>query len=529
MTTTTTTRDWETIVEGLAKVQFRKGEVFYNPVQAVNRDLSVLVLQDFVQTRRAELEEARRKRELAAAAEKRELSGREKAFNSIANEGFTVLEGLSATGLRSIRYKKEIEGLGKVIANDIDDTAYEAIRRNIALNDGVEVDASMMDAVEIMMKHRTKQTQFHIVDLDPYGSASVLLDSAVQAVADGGMLCVTCTDGPVLGGNSPEVCMYRYGAMSMKGSSFVHELALRIIMASIQRDANRYQRVVEPVLCVFIDFYFRLFIRVHDKKVELKTSPLRVGMLYQCLGCYSYEVQPLGAKGSKGSVRAARVCVGSSCQHCGKPYTMTGPVWIDRLYDPEVVKRLHTSLEDEEATKSLKMKDRVKALLGVVLEELPDVPFYYNMPSMIHALNANSIPLSAMFAALASHGYRVSQAHTNPNACKTNAPLELVWDILRCWVKRHPVRTPQVNSSAEAILSKEPTLVQVDQINFNAKYFPPGRNKDAKVARYPQNPTKGWGPGTRATGKRQAEDVSGEVGEEHKRAKTDDDAREEAE
>jgi len=208
-TTTTSTRDWETIVEGLAKVQFRKGEVFYNPVQAVNRDLSVLVLQDFVQTRRAELEEARRKRELAAEAEKRELSGREKAFNSIAQEGFTVLEGLSATGLRSIRYKKEIEGLGKVIANDIDDTAYEAIRRNIALNDGVEVDASMMDAVEIMMKHRTKQTQFHIVDLDPYGSASVLLDSAVQAVADGGMLCVTCTDGPVLGGNSPEVCMYR--------------------------------------------------------------------------------------------------------------------------------------------------------------------------------------------------------------------------------------------------------------------------------------------------------------------------------
>lgn len=63
---------------------------------------------------------------------------------------------------------------------------------------------------------------------------------------------------------------------------------------------------------------------------------------------------------------------------------MTGPVWIDRLYDPDVVKRLHGTLEDEECTKSLKMKDRVKALLGVVLEELPDVPFYYNMPSMIH-------------------------------------------------------------------------------------------------------------------------------------------------
>ena len=35
---------------------------------------------------------------------------------------------------------------------------------------------------------------YEVVDLDPYGSPSQFLDSAVQAVADGGMLCVTATD-----------------------------------------------------------------------------------------------------------------------------------------------------------------------------------------------------------------------------------------------------------------------------------------------------------------------------------------------
>lgn len=35
---------------------------------------------------------------------------------------------------------------------------------------------------------------YEVVDLDPYGSPSQFLDSAVQAVADGGLLCVTATD-----------------------------------------------------------------------------------------------------------------------------------------------------------------------------------------------------------------------------------------------------------------------------------------------------------------------------------------------
>jgi tRNA G26 N,N-dimethylase Trm1 len=44
------------------------------------------------------------------------------------------------------------------------------------------------------------------VDLDPYGSPSVFLDSAVQSVADGGILMCTATDMAVLCGGNGEVC-----------------------------------------------------------------------------------------------------------------------------------------------------------------------------------------------------------------------------------------------------------------------------------------------------------------------------------
>lgn len=52
-------------------------------------------------------------------------------------EGISILEALSATGLRSIRYAKEVKGVLKITANDISSKAVDDIRHNIALN-GVE-------------------------------------------------------------------------------------------------------------------------------------------------------------------------------------------------------------------------------------------------------------------------------------------------------------------------------------------------------------------------------------------------------
>ena len=37
-----------------------------------------------------------------------------------------------------------------------------------------------------MARHRHTKDQFDVIDLDPYGSASIFLNDAVQSVADGG-------------------------------------------------------------------------------------------------------------------------------------------------------------------------------------------------------------------------------------------------------------------------------------------------------------------------------------------------------
>ena len=69
--------------------------------------------------------------------------------------------------------------------------------------------------------------RFDVVDLDPYGTAVFSRDSAVQAVADGGLICCTCTDMAVLSGNFPEKCFSLYGTVGLK-AHYMHEASLSV-------------------------------------------------------------------------------------------------------------------------------------------------------------------------------------------------------------------------------------------------------------------------------------------------------------
>lgn len=57
-------------------------------------------------------------------------------------QGAHVLEGLAASGLRSIRYALELDGVSRIDANDLDPTVVESMRRNISMN-GPEVEAKV--------------------------------------------------------------------------------------------------------------------------------------------------------------------------------------------------------------------------------------------------------------------------------------------------------------------------------------------------------------------------------------------------
>lgn len=122
-----------------------------------------------------------------------------------------------------------------------------------------------------MYQHKHHQNQFDVIDLDPYGCPSIFLDSAIQAIKDGGLLLVTATDMAVLAGNSPETCYTKYGAISLRIKS-CHEMALRILLQCIESHANRYGRYIVPLISLSADFYIRVFVRVYSGQYKCKFS-----------------------------------------------------------------------------------------------------------------------------------------------------------------------------------------------------------------------------------------------------------------
>ena len=101
-----------------------------------------------------------------------------------------------------------------------------------------------------MHQHRGKNDSFDVIDVDPYGTASIFLDAAVQSVKHGGklnfarsclgfenlpvhlsfkgLLCVTCTDMAVFAGNFPEVAWSKYQSMPLKTKACHEQVMLKV-------------------------------------------------------------------------------------------------------------------------------------------------------------------------------------------------------------------------------------------------------------------------------------------------------------
>ena len=489
----------KTITEGSAEILVAE-HVFYNPVQEFNRDLSICVLTAFSETYQKEkLEAAKKKNEVESEPILLEAGKK-------CEGGLRILEALSATGLRSIRYANEIPGIKEILANDLSKSAVESIRSNVVLNKLEElITPSFNDAMTLMYTSTSFNKRFTVIDLDPYGHPCRFLDGAVQSIEEGGLLLVTATDMAVLAGNSPEACYVKYGSVPLKTKA-CHEFALRILLRCIETTATRYGRYIKPLLSISADFYIRVFLRVFTSQYACKKSSSKQSIVFQCTGCDTFTMQPLGIlKPNPNEKNPNRIkfatptgpFVNSNCEFCHHKHHMGGPIWSDPIHDPEFVEQLLKNI-DNDRHKTLMTIKRIYGTLSVISEELVDVPLYYTVERMCSILKLEMIPNLKFRSAILHAGYRVSYSHACKSSLKTDAPPKVLWDILRCWAKLHPVKKERFieGTPLNAILSVDSEVeYKIHDIHPEAN---PKSRKEALV-RFPENPAAFWGPGTRAT------------------------------
>lgn len=588
--------------------------VFYNPIQQFNRDLSVLAIKAFGEhmcaTRRQahdkKVEQNAKKRERKRQAEDKDADEAkrrkgndgdavavedtpkaETEATAGASEGgaadkvdaakdyqpkFRILDALSASGLRALRYAQEIPFATSIVANDMSPAAVEAIRLNVQHNKlSHKITPSTGNAIGHMYNaayyvptpadgpSAHTQLKYDVIDLDPYGTAAPFLDAAVQALNDGGLLCVTCTDAGVFAScGYVEKTYSLYGGLPLKGPHS-HEAGLRLILNSIAKAAAVQGIAIEPLLSLSIDFYARVWVRVKKSPADVKFLAGKTMVVHQCdSGCGSFQVQPLARHTAQKNFvnykHTASLSTGeSTCPQCGFKTHVAGPMWAGPLHNPYFIRRILDMLPDLD-TSTYGTTTRIEGMLTSALDELdtlesslqtfkgeteapfiPSIPghvidphpFFFIPSYLCKVVHCQSPSEAAIKGALRHAGYIATRSHTKPGTIKTNASWDAIWEFIREWSRQKaPVKEGKVGETQAGfkILQKLRKGDELDEtkdgeagdekVEEPAKEPPAdifkakikfdeslGRDKHSKkLMRYQTNPRANWGPMSRAKG-----------------------------
>lgn len=332
--------------------------VFYNNEGEMNRDISISAIQ---------------------------------AFQKEFKEKITVCDALSATGVRGLRYAKEVAGIKKVVLNDKNPMAIKLVRKNIKENKlGKKCDVNNEDANLMMRKN-----VFIVIDIDPFGSPNIFIDSAARSVYHKGFLCVTATDQSALAGTYPNSCFRKYGIRTVR-TPFYNELGVRILLSFIIQSLSRYDRAFIPVLSFADKHYYRVF-----GKIE------HAGKIYGLLKDFDYVYYCSCGSWS----------IGKNVCSCGKKADLIGPVYLGGINDKKFCKKVLADIRK----RKFEHKKQEEKLLSTLIEEADMPPFYYDIHHLAKKLAFKIPKTGSLIEKLEKKGFKVSRTHFCPTAIKTDA------------------------------------------------------------------------------------------------------------
>ncbi len=369
--------------EGAAKVlipeapRIYDSPVFFNPLMRLNRDVSVLV----------------------AGVMKPSV----------------ILDALSATGIRGIRYALETEA-DEIWMNDISNEAFELMLKNSRLNFPWAVEDRLNG--DVLLKFNDKRLvltnydanrlmaekfrYFDMVDLDPFGSPVEYVDAALRSIRRRGVIAVTATDTGVLCGAYGSACIKKYLARPLRGE-LCHEAGLRILIGTVVRYAAKYDMGVKALLSYYKDHYFRVFLSFKSGARRALDAIKNLGYVYSCFPSnFDYEIGFLPSR--EGA---------------------HGPMWLGDMKDCNFVRKLY-----ERCVDSASISRDTCEFLKLLADEL-EVPFFYDTHVLARRFKTPVVRLSSLIDELRRMGFNATRTHVSPTALKTTASLD---DIREAWL-----------------------------------------------------------------------------------------------
>ena len=359
-----------------------KAPVFYNPAMELNRDLAVLALRTYQRKMGKEI---------------------------------SVCEPLAGCGIRSVRFATEVEGVRKVVVNDINPQAAELAKLNVERNKLTEqVSVANEDANLLLSRYAARRKRLNFVDVDPFGSPVPYMDSAVRALRNGWLLALTATDMAPLCGVHPKACVRKYGGKPLR-TSYCHELAVRLLAGCLTMTAAKHEIGVEVIFSHSTDHYVRVYAVVHHGAKQSDKSVRKMGRILHCFTCLHREM-------SKGIFSPWR----QDCAECGSKLNVAGPLWLGKIFAEEFC----ALMEKEVAGMNLGQEKKIHKLLSLARIEAEAPVTYYAADKVCDKLNLRIPPLIKTMDELRAAGFQATPTHFNSRGIRTDAPAKTVTEII---------------------------------------------------------------------------------------------------
>jgi tRNA (guanine26-N2/guanine27-N2)-dimethyltransferase len=342
-------------------------EVFFNPVQELNRDLTIAVLCAY--------------REREPRAE-------------------TYLDAMTASGVRGVR--AAADGWD-VTCCDLDSDAVELCRANLARND---LDATVKKRDVNALLH---DEYFDVVDLDPFGTPIPFVDAAFQGTRN--LLCVTATDTAPLCGAHFESGVRSYSAVP-RNTEYHAEMGVRILLSALIRTGARYDIAPRPLVTHATKHYVRTYLEL-DRGATVANELLEeLGYLHHCEHCLYRET-------ATGLIADPP----ESCPHCDHGIQTAGPVWLGRTCEGSFVAAVGEAVEDDLGTAG-----KITELLDTLAGEL-ETATHYDQHRLCKRWGRPATSMDAFLDQLRDAGYRASRTHYGGTTLKTTADVEEIRSV----------------------------------------------------------------------------------------------------
>ena len=390
---------------------FTVGNLFYRPNSRLIRDLGVLALA---------------------------------VMHGERSEPLRVLDAMSGTGVRSLRYSHETGGPVKVHSNELQFGDHPLSANLAPLVASGQCVVSNEDAVNLYMRAKLDGARYDLVDCDAFGTGQPHTAEAWWAVSKGGMLYLCATDSCTTDGHNPHKAASGYAAVAHRLPAS-NEQGLRLLLGAAWREAAARNLHAAPVFSYFHapSSSFRVMLRLHKPKRPPARAYESLAHVRRCVRCGQVWAVP-----SVDLCAARPACACSACQQQQQQQQqeeevveeesrpadqVVGPMWVGPMHDVAFVRRMAAEAEARE------WEDAAELLATMASEadaEAEGALLFYHLGELQRQLQSAGLEqpsLSKLIPLLRAQGYGASHSHIEKKALKTSATLKQVVDVVRQW------------------------------------------------------------------------------------------------